>query len=88
MSRGPGRWQRAIVKELATRPAFYLVDLLPTDYTRSEYAALWRAARSLEERREVVITRYRYGSRKVLVSLAPPNPTERPSGYGPCGRPS
>jgi len=47
MSRGHGKWERAILQVLERVPAFYLTDLLPTPHTRSHVVALNRAARGL-----------------------------------------
>src|SRR5262245_61358513 len=47
MSRGPGRWQRLILAELATRPRFWLLELLPVGYPRSHHNGLTRAAARL-----------------------------------------
>ena len=47
MSRGHGKWERAILQVLERVPAFYLTDLLPTPHTRSHVGALNRAARGL-----------------------------------------
>ena len=47
MSRGYGKWERAILAALDQAPAFYLTDLLPTPHTRSHVVALNRAARGL-----------------------------------------
>jgi hypothetical protein len=33
MSRGPGRWQRAILERLQTREQFYLTEILPEHTT-------------------------------------------------------
>jgi len=49
MSRGFGKWQRAILAALAERPAFYLVDMLTSAHTKSEYNALSRAAIHLRD---------------------------------------
>ena len=43
MSRGHGKWERAILAALDQAPAFYLTDLLPTPHTRSHVVALNRA---------------------------------------------
>jgi hypothetical protein len=48
MSRGPGRQQRGIIAALDVAPAVHLHDLLGDRYTRSQYVALYRAARTLE----------------------------------------
>ena len=34
MSRGPGRWQRAILERLETVPAFYQFELFPSERAR------------------------------------------------------
>ncbi len=47
MSRGPGKWQRAILAELEGCEWFWLKKLLPQGYTRSDYHALLRAAHKL-----------------------------------------
>ncbi len=47
MSRGHGKWERAILQVLERVPAFYLTDLLPNPHTRSHVVALNRAARRL-----------------------------------------
>lgn len=47
MSRGPGKWQRVILAELASRESFWLRTLLPGNYTKAEYNALHRAALKL-----------------------------------------
>jgi hypothetical protein len=47
MSKGPGKWERAILRALEQVPAFYLTDLLPDPHTRSQIVALNRAARNL-----------------------------------------
>jgi hypothetical protein len=50
MSRGPGKWERAILQSLEHTAAFYLTDLLPTDHSRAQLVALNRAARNLEDK--------------------------------------
>ena len=47
MSKGHGKWERAILRALEQVPAFYLTDLLPEPHTRSQIVALNRAARNL-----------------------------------------
>jgi hypothetical protein len=47
MSRGYGKWERAILEALERVPAFYLTDLLPDPHTRSQTVALNRAYRNL-----------------------------------------
>src|SRR5947209_19790815 len=53
MSRGPGRWERAILEALERVPAFYLTDLLPEPHTRSHTVALNRAARKLADAHKI-----------------------------------
>jgi hypothetical protein len=64
MSRGPGRWQRAILDELQRREVFYVRELLPATPTRSEQLAVIRAAHRLAHRGLLVdkayTTRYDY----------------------------
>ena len=47
MSKGHGKWERAILQALKEAPAYYLTDLLPTPHTRSQVVALNRAANNL-----------------------------------------
>ena len=47
MSRGPGKWQRAVMAALEQVPAFYPMDLLPAEHSRSDVVALNRPVRSL-----------------------------------------
>jgi len=47
MSRGHGKWERAILQVLERVPAFYPIDLLPSPHTRAQIVALNRAARGL-----------------------------------------
>jgi len=72
MSKGPGKWQRMILEELERRRAFYVADLLPDGYSRSDYSALIRAAYKLLDAGRVELTRYMcWGSagRKLAVSF-------------------
>jgi hypothetical protein len=55
MSRGPGRWQRAILDELHRREVFYLREVLPAPSTRSEQLAVIRAAHRLASRGLIVV---------------------------------
>lgn len=59
MSRGPGRWQRAILAALDWQPMATLVDVGREeagydDLTRADLAGLHRAARQLEESGRIV----------------------------------
>jgi hypothetical protein len=49
VSKGPGKWERAILEALDSAPAFYLSDLLPMPHTRAQIVALNRAARNLAD---------------------------------------
>ena len=63
MSKGPGKWQRMILAELAGREAFHLRALLGRECTKAEYNALLRAAMKLEAAGEIYITRFSWGAR-------------------------
>lgn len=63
MSKGPGKWQRAILAELEKREAFYLSELLPGQHTRANYVALLRAADRLPQAQAQVI-RFTYSTRQ------------------------
>ena len=62
MSKGPGLWQRAILAQLAGRPAFYLREMLPWRCTNGQYNALLRAALRLEEDGKIQIARFLWGA--------------------------
>jgi hypothetical protein len=55
MSRGPGRWQRAILDELQRREVFYVREVLPATATRSDQLAVIRAAHRLGSRGLLVV---------------------------------
>lgn len=77
MSRGPGRWQRRILEAVADGP-IYLRDLLPEQYTRSQYSALHRAATTLADAGAISYWHFTYASIKYgpergrKVALGPP----------------
>lgn len=48
MSKGPGKWQRQILSELAIREGFNLQELLGPTFTKAKYNALLRAMQGLE----------------------------------------
>jgi hypothetical protein len=56
MSKGPGKQQRRILKELKRRPIFYLSDLYVGE-SRAGIVALIRAAHKLDEQRKAVVIR-------------------------------
>jgi hypothetical protein len=58
MSRGFGKWERAILQTLDQVAASYLTDLLPSRHTRSQVVALNRAARNLEDASKIEIVRW------------------------------
>ena len=58
---GYGRLQLKLLETLDHYPAFFLIDLLPRPYTRSEYVALHYAAHTLCRRRELDIWKLRGG---------------------------
>ena len=53
MSRGPGRWQRAILEALQTREWIILGDILPAGSGRSARFACRRAAKHLRRAGQV-----------------------------------
>lgn len=61
MSRGPGRWQRAILDELQRREVFYVRELLPSPQTRSDQLAVLRAAHRLAQRGQLAISAGHWG---------------------------
>jgi hypothetical protein len=58
VSRGPGRWQRAILATLERHQAFYPHDLLPLEPTRAQQAALQRAVITLHDKGKIGIGRW------------------------------
>jgi len=68
MSRGPGKRQRAILGALEERETFFLVDLLPINYTKANYNALNRAAVALADKGAIAIWTFTYcGGPRVAV---------------------
>ena len=65
MSKGPGKQQRRILKELKKRPMFYLADLFEGE-SRAGIVALIRAAHKLDEQRKAVVM-HAYRTRPLLV---------------------
>lgn len=63
MSRGPGKWQRLILSELAGREAFFLRELREPKRGKAQYNALLRAMQELEAAGKINVTRYAYGGR-------------------------
>jgi flagellar biosynthesis GTPase FlhF len=55
MSRGPGRWQQAILDELQRREVFYVREVLPATHTRSDQLAVIRAAHRLASQGLIVV---------------------------------
>jgi hypothetical protein len=62
MSKGPGKWQRAILAQLAGGPAFYLREMLLWHCTKAQYNALLRAAIRLEADGKINIARFLWGA--------------------------
>ncbi len=67
MSRGPGKWERLILAELASHRAFYLRALLGPCCTRAQYNALFRAALTLEAGGRISVTRFVFGAKTLVV---------------------
>jgi hypothetical protein len=65
MSRGPGRWQRAILEALQTQERFFLVEILPLEAiferTRSSQRAAIRAAHRLAQHGLITLNTQPYG---------------------------
>lgn len=68
MSRGPGRWQRAILDALAERDA---VGITHPDMTHAEQNAVRRAARTLEAAGKLALTSQRVDGIARLVAYRP-----------------
>lgn len=62
VSRGPGKWQRAILDALTEHDYFYLIDLLPVEYDRNEYKALYRAAYQLYRAGKIGMQCFTFGT--------------------------
>jgi hypothetical protein len=67
MSKGPGKWQRAILAALVDREAIYLMDLLPANKTAAQYNAIDRAAIRLWRAGLVELTVFVAGNKRVVV---------------------
>jgi hypothetical protein len=61
MSRGPGKWQRAILDEIQRREVFYVRELLPSPQTRSDQLAVLRAAHRLAQAGKITINAGHWG---------------------------
>jgi hypothetical protein len=59
MSRGPGKWERAILEAVARVPVFYLTDLLSRSHTRAQTVALNRAMRKLADTGRIAVKYWR-----------------------------
>jgi hypothetical protein len=82
MSKGHGKWERAILEGLKEAASYYLTDLLPTPHTRSHVVALNRAARSLCDAGKIEMLRWmtRFTNERphgfiVVYRLGYPSPT-------------
>jgi hypothetical protein len=79
VSKGPGKWERAILEALDSAPAFYLSDLLPMPHTRAQIVALNRAARNLADAGKIATCHWL--TRSWLVSGDGYGEGERPHGF-------
>jgi hypothetical protein len=68
VSRGPGFWQRAILASFDRAESFYLVDVLPDDYTKSQYNAANRAAQRLYDRDLISMWHFTFGTPHVVIA--------------------
>jgi hypothetical protein len=78
MSRGHGKWERAILEALERRATFYLTELLPTPHTRSQVSALNRAARKLANASKIETRRYscRAEGKGFIMVIRPGDPNQ------------
>ena len=82
MSRGPGKWQRAILCEIDKGEWFYLVSLLPDGYSDAQYKALHRAATTLADDGRLSYLVYIAGTRRVALGpVGAERPAKRIPGY-------
>jgi hypothetical protein len=66
MSRGPGKWQRAILEQLQRQQRFFLMEIVPLattghDRSRSAQRAAIRAAHRLAQQGLITLDCRRYG---------------------------
>jgi hypothetical protein len=66
MSRGPGRWQRAILERLQHQEQFFLLEIVPPsapphDRSRSAWRAAMRAAHRLAKQGLIALDNEKYG---------------------------
>lgn len=71
MSRGPGRWQRAILDAVEQAPAGSGVGITHPDDSEAVQSAVRRAARQLEAAGKIALTSERVSGRPRLVAYAP-----------------
>lgn len=86
MSRGPGSWQRAILATFDQAESFYLVDVLPDGYTKSQYNAAHRAALRLEDAGRISVKHFIYGTPHLVIGRPGVDP-QRPDAGGLGGLP-
>jgi hypothetical protein len=77
MSRGHGKWERAILAALEQVAAFYLTDLLPTPHTRSQVVAVNRATRNLAAANKIATCAWMFGAQRHAVYRFGYPPPER-----------
>ena len=79
MSRGLGQIQKLVLAEVAKRPYFYLMELLPPNFTESQYQSLYRACQTLANKRMIGIWGYLLGRPKMGIKRFGYNdPVDRP----------
>jgi hypothetical protein len=72
MSKGPGKWQRAIVEAVNQKGGqMYLKEILPRRFTESDYQAAYRAAVTLRRAGKIALHTYLLGSSRIMIG--PPN---------------
>lgn len=68
MSRGLGKLQTSILEKLKEKDCFYLIELLPREYSLKQYQATHRAAVSLSKKGILKIQCWKFGRNRVAVA--------------------
>jgi hypothetical protein len=67
MSKGPGKWQRAILEAVNQKGQMYLKEVLSQSFSESEYQAAHRAAVILWRAGKIAIHNYPLGSSRIMI---------------------
>lgn len=71
MSKGLGNKERLILKKLEETGGFYLTELLPDYYRKSEYCSLYRAMNSLVDKGLIEVYKEIYSSSSHFIIIKP-----------------